>query len=343
MGDVHPAKPVLASTLLSQERAREQPSTWTTGIKAVDASLPSYFFNGGSLIGISTALSSSPSAGPDFNVSSSFSSPPSIPSTQPYDLELTNPGAKLALRILTTHLLTSPSLPSHPPNTYIITPAPSTVFTPSTILHSLRLSHSPQVPLDTLKPLLSSISLLRYFDLPGLVDSISEISSSLPQHHHHHSPRNSLVLIDGLDTTLSALLHSHSSPLTANALLSSLLRQLHILVSTHPRTLFLLSTTASTLSLSNLTRGSAKHGPISAFAAAEVAGLTGLPSSGQAWTGGSTMTMMGTTAGVLEDAVDKWVLVHDPTGETDGRVVEVVKDDEAGEGVGLGCWAVWKG
>ena len=171
-----------------------------------------------------------------------------------------------------------------------------------------------------------------------------------------------LVVLDGLDTTISAF-RRKSSTLHANALLMSLLRNLEHLVDTFPQVLVLVSTTTVTNTYKQTSSATAQ----SAFSASSVVGLTALstviPTSSTriAQTARSApvqsplepdrQQQFSTTARILEDGVQKWVLVHEGTGQRGVKIVEVVKDDtfgwETGDeatgqqraGWGLGHWA----
>ncbi|KAF7510617.1 hypothetical protein GJ744_006229 [Endocarpon pusillum] len=201
-----PTRPLLASTLLSQERDRSQHSQhqWKIGIPSLDDSLPPYLWTSGKVIGIIDDSDSD---------SASASATTSIPPPEKQHLPLIT-------QLIITHLASSihnsavNKSPSPPPSAQAPAPAPApaaaTVFmiTPVSAARSAcsttTSSTSPRMLATALESahlpassLLDRVSLLQYFDFAGLADAVAEVISctSLSQVQLDgccHAPKNSL-------------------------------------------------------------------------------------------------------------------------------------------------------
>jgi hypothetical protein len=277
-----------------------------------------------------------------------------------------------------------------PPNS----PSISTIYT--TILSGVQRSQNFELkrskntklvkPEDITLQILDHISLLQYLDLTGLAESISEISSLISPPHHSSNNTSaqsdkttkSILLLEGLSSTLAQALNRSSTALTQTAaLLTNILRSLRQLVRSRPEVLVVIELeialeAARTFdSARNLENGAEVLN--SAFADGKGRLMILGPCSGRSVSGVGTNTAAAAVGGsggrgggsqanvvlarILENALDGIVVVHDGLMDDDehndgfregssvkenndrSRIVEVVKD---GLGSGFGVWAVWK-
>ncbi|ERF70983.1 hypothetical protein EPUS_09088 [Endocarpon pusillum Z07020] len=279
-----PAPAILASSLLSREKNRRphSPHQWRTGIPSLDRTFPPHRWIGGKLIGMI-----------DESTASILVEEPKLP---------------LITQLIITHLAsihecsinisTSPPSSSPPPEApaAAAAAAPATVFmitsatacstssiSPTTLATALESAHLPASLLDT-------VSLLQYFDFPGLADAVAEVSSTLSQRQHdgqaqnkeqqpHHPPSDStsaqtqpqpaqpsIVVLEGLTQTLTTLARS-TGPVATNAFLVPLLRSLTQLSRTRPDLLIVMLLEVEFLDLfSSLQGDSGAAEELSAFA-----------------------------------------------------------------------------
>ncbi|KAL9624197.1 MAG: hypothetical protein Q9160_001444 [Pyrenula sp. 1 TL-2023] len=208
---------------------------------------------------------------------------------------------------------------------YLIT-SPTSPLSPLTLAHHISPSSESS---------LNSILWLRYLDLLGLIECVTEVISTLSEglaSPTPYTPSEILVIISSIDVLLRPHLTTHSLSSTAS-LTSQLFRSLHHLSTSMPWVKIIVTTRAST---GYLRRG---EEPISAFEEAG-AGVTE-----DRWWGKEgesrgkevvALTDMGrgVLGRIMETAVGNWVLVL----EKDSRwVVEGVR---AGLGERLG-WGIW--
>jgi hypothetical protein len=172
---------------------------------------------------------------------------------------------------------------------------------------------------------------MQYFDVAGLAESISEVSSRLHDLNsrsetastsHSKDPqriKRQILLLDGLCPALEST-QRRSGLVQANALAASLVRSVAVLSRSHPSLLVLFTLEASRDMRSGDELTSAFSSPGNS--------ICGISPSG----------MLGRT---LLAGVDTVVLMHDTVdaGLNDGDlIVEVVKDRV---GANLGQWVVW--
>jgi len=177
--------------------------------------------------------------------------------------------------------------------------------------------------------LLESTQLLQYFDVAGLAESLSEVSSRLAHDFEPAKPSKSpalgsILFIQGISSTLSSA-QRRSGLVQALAVLSSVLRTITHISRACPSCLVLLE-----LDLEVKTKAAADEDSeeiISAFS-----NLSGRF---------MRMSPGGPLGRMLEGAADLLVAVHDADGKVKGkkRIAEVVKDRQSGQ---LGTWAFWE-
>jgi hypothetical protein len=176
--------------------------------------------------------------------------------------------------------------------------------------------------------LLNTVQIMQYFDVAGLAESISEVSSCLHDLKSHSETRSAkdswgvkrqILLLDGLCAALEST-QRRSGPVQANAMAASLVRSVAHLSRSYPLLLVLLILEASRDMRSGDELTSAFSSPGN--------GICGISPGG----------MLGRT---LLAGIDTVILLHDTVdgGLNNGDVIaEVVKDRV---GANLGQWAVW--
>ena len=298
---IQPALGLTASSLLELELDRHGiPQLWTTGIKSLDTALPAVLWSSGKVVGIASE------------------------------------GSPLAEHIIATHLATlTPSSPADSvsettdetifPTTLIIAPPHTTI---ASTVHKLLTTSS--VASASLR-LLETVQILRYFDVAGLTESLSEVDARLHPIQcasdacpgtAGRSRTRTILYIDGLGPALESV-QRRSGSVQANALAVSLLRSITHLSRLHSALLVVLN-------LPTKQDGRGDDEVTSAFS------QTGRSACGQSLSRGGMLGRM------IADGVDTMVLVHgavDPSASDGDHIVEVVKDRVGGC---LGAWAVWR-
>ncbi len=166
-----PARPILASTQVLSSKPQHQ---WKTGIQSLDYALPSKLWTSGKVIGV---IDDGESDLENDNISS---------------LRVEEQESPFITQLIITHLASihqfiSPETVSTA-TVFLITsvttptgrPSPISPSTLATALDSASLPPS----------LLDSVSLLQYFDFPGLADAVAEVSATLFQRQHHGKAQN---------------------------------------------------------------------------------------------------------------------------------------------------------
>jgi hypothetical protein len=217
---------------------------------------------------------------------------------------------------------------SNAPSTFII--APPNISIASNIHDLLQAGHSTRRESTPLQ-LLNTVQIMQYFDVAGLAESISEVSSYLHDLNNRSETlptsygkdpwriKRQILLLDGLCPALEST-QRRSGLVQANALAASLVRSVTVLSRSYPSLLVLF-----TLEASRDMRSGAEL--TSAFS-----------SPGNSICGISPCGMLGRT---LLAGIDTVILLHDmvDAGLNDGDlIVEVVKDRV---GANLGQWVVW--
>jgi hypothetical protein len=228
-----PAKPILASSLLAQEKSRfnDQQHHWETGLASLDKALPANLWTSCKVLGIIDDSD--------------------IVTTTDHRKDIQE-GVPLVTQIIVTHLaslhdddnkktLSSNKSAASPLSPTTSAPAPALAAPAAYIIgpiSSASTDNSPVSPTSLAKALdrlclrptlLDSVSLLQYFDFAGLADAVSEVSKTVFETDHRgRAKTHSILLLDGLVPTLSALARK-SGPATTNALLALLLRSLTLL------------------------------------------------------------------------------------------------------------------
>jgi hypothetical protein len=214
------------------------------------------------------------------------------------------------------------------PSTFVI--APPNISIASNIHDLLQARHSIRRESTRLQ-LLNTVQIMQYFDVAGLAESISEVSSRLHDQNsrsetlstsHGKDPwrmKRQILLLDGLCPALEST-QRRSGLVQANALAASLVRSVAHLSRSYPLllVLFLLEASRDVRSGDELT---------SAFS-----------SLGNSICGISPGGMLGRT---LLAGIDTVILLHDTVdaGLNDGDLIaEVVKDRV---GASLGQWGIW--
>ena len=309
-------KPIHASTLfeVEQEQAAHARSIehWKTGLKGVDANIPSDLWCKGTICGIS----------PQKDVSD--------------------------VHELTTWLLLHPFLGQETTRSSKPLAQAYIIYLHGSFDHSRLFSTLTSDPRsltcqtsEARSQILDSISLLPYFDLAGLAECISEIStlfhksessSSSAISRHSSLPSISLTILN-MPSAFTAALSRGTSSTKALALLSSITGNIRSLSSSQPNVLIILETDVIPLLTSSV------HFPTlqSAFSHPDLLRPLMQTRSYEQKTGTMLAAMR-----LLDEACDKTVWIHDAGGMEEDRgrkVVEVLKDRV---GKGLGHWGVWE-
>ena len=196
--------------------------------------------------------------------------------------------------------------------------------------------------------LLKSVSLLQYFDLAGLAESVAEVSESVytksqeqPQLGEGGSSKATThVLIQGIGSTISAT-SRHSGLTQANALLASLARNITQLSRTSGNVLVLVEVPVDAENASDIQQDTTRTRTARSIELDSA--FTGFASETLRLASGHE-----TLSRTLETGLDCLVVVHDGLGRVgdnkkrrQGReqVVEVIKDS-SGDLTGL--WDVWR-
>ena len=201
--------------------------------------------------------------------------------------------------------------------------------------------------------LLDSVQILQYLDLPGLAESLSEVSQRLFENNQskqisdggggeeaagNGASRGSLLLVQGLSTILNTV-QRRGGVVQTCAILSNLLRTIKHLSRIH-RDLIVLVEADITTESQTAGEGDPEVGRLdTAFSSATGAAMRVVPG--------------GAVGDVVERGMDIMVCVHEgfanTTGDARGKnrdgghrartmIVEVVKDTTGGR---LGEWCVW--
>lgn len=239
---------------------------------------------------------------------------------------------QLAEQLITNHLdiLASSSIrdDSDAPSAFII--APPNISIASNIHDLLQARHSTRRESTPLQ-LLNTVQIMQYFDVAGLAESISEVSSRLHDLNsrsktlstsYGKDPRRmkrQILLLDGLCPALEST-QRRSGLVQANALAVSLVRSVAGLSRSHPSLLVLFTLEASRDMRSGDELTSAFSSPGNSICGISPGGIL------------SKTILAG---------IDIVIVLHDTVdaGLNDGDlIVEVVKDRV---GASLGWWVVW--
>ena len=314
--DVRPAPPILVSTLLELESDQKKPpkriQPFQTGVKRLDANLPQTLWIGGRVVGIASDRGDAMVR--LYNLS--------IPITTE---ALTWTICQLAEHLIATCLASlapeSPENNFNGPSVFVIAP-PSTSIA-STIHDLLQATLPTRSGIDPLH-LLDTVQIMQYFDVAGLAESISEVSSCLHDLKSVLSMDSSplkrhILLVDGLCPALESM-QRRGGLVQANALAASVLRSITHLSRSHSSLLVLLNLESSTDTRAGEELTSAFSSP-----GKDICGI----SPG------------GTLQRTLLAGIDTVVLLHRWVAsglENEDLIVEVIKDRV---GAGLGHWVAW--
>ena len=199
--------------------------------------------------------------------------------------------------------------------------------------------------------LLKSVSLLQYFDLAGLAESVAEVCESvyhkLQRNEEQHQPGasdssklTSHVLIQGIGSTV-AVTSRHSGLVQANALLAGLARNFTRLSRASSDVLVMVEVPVDMEDASDRQQDASRTRPARSMELES------------AFSGSADETLRlacghETLSRTLEAALDCLVVVHDGVGRVSAdkerkgaqeQVVEVIKD---GSGDLTGLWDIWK-
>lgn len=238
---------------------------------------------------------------------------------------------QLAEQLIANHLdrLASSSIrdDSDAPSAFII--APPNISIASNIHDLLQARHSTRR--ESTLQLLNTVQIMQYFDVAGLTESISEVSSCLHDLNSRSKTlstsygkdpqrmKRQILLLDGLCPTLEST-QRRSGLVQANALAVSLVRSVAVLSRSHPSLLVLFTLEASRDMRSGDELTSAFSSPGNSICGISPGGIL------------SKTILAG---------IDNVIVLHDTVdaGLNDGDlIVEVVKDRV---GASLGWWVVW--
>jgi hypothetical protein len=237
---------------------------------------------------------------------------------------------------------------------FILAPPSSSIITSVHTLLCQKLMLRPQRPgqstESTALRLLENVQLLQYLDLPGLAESLSEVSQRLFESAQGFEDTSdasklattkspgSIVLVQSLSQILGSI-QRRSGPVQTCSLLSNLLRTIRHLSRSYRDTVVLLELKITTDNPFSEARKQEIGQIESAFSTATGDELYAVPES--------------IVGGVMEREIDVLVCVHDGFGKTaqvskgsgkegeartQTRIVEVVKD-RVGER--FGKWCIW--
>ena len=315
--NVRHAPPILASTLLELESDHKKTGgdvePFQTGIKRLDANLPQTLWTGGKITGIVSDRGES-----KVRIYSSFFGT---------NVRLNLLVHQLAEYLITSHLAALAS--SIPQGDHRIL-STFVICTPNTSIasnvHGLLQSRVAARPRSACLKLLDTVQIMQYFDIAGLTESISEVSSCL--HDLKSGPganssrlKRHILVVDGLCPALEST-QRRSGLVQANALAASLLRSLTHLSRSNPSLLILIDLEASREARSEEELTSAFSSPERSIRGIRPGGVL---------------------QKTLLAGIDTVILLHDKvdTGLKDGDlIVEVARDRE---GASLGHWVVWPG
>lgn len=334
--NVAPASSLLDLELDQAKRTAAAGGTrWKTSINTLDKELPADLWTGGNIIGVASVDTAALGANLD-------------PS----------------LEVITTHLLEQSTKPTGYTNdqtqsVYIIAP-PNQASTSIQRIYAVlntRLSQPPPGKLSArannpkldAKGLLNGVSLLQYLDAPGLLESLSEVSSTLSsaQSNKQSPSKRTILLLQGLVPTINAL-HRRSGLIQTAALLSSILQSIRNIASaSHGSCLVLveldISWTNPNTSLTISTSQSLAQSTLSTAFTSPTGRML-------------RINAHSTLASLIESQTDLLIALHDADGRINARrekrrIVEVVRDErpypsqqhqQQGQRA-LGRWCVWNG